>query len=155
MPYTKEDIHNLVLAQREFFLSGITLDVNFRIAQLKRLKEMMLSNSEKIEKALKEDLGRSDAEAYFCDIGSVVMEINEYIKGIKKWNRPERHGSGLACFPSTTTKVYKLPYGVSLIISPFNFPFLLSVGVLAASMAGGNTALIKASSKSKASTEVF
>ena len=155
MPYAKEDIHNLVLAQREFFLTGITLDVNFRIAQLKRLKEMMLNNSEKIEKALKEDLGRSDAEAYFCDIGSVVMEINEYIKGIKRWNRPERHGSGLACFPSTTTKVYKLPYGVSLIISPFNFPFLLSVGVLAASMAGGNTALIKASSKSKASTEVL
>ena len=155
MSYTKEEIHGLVLKQREFFLTGITLDVNFRISQLKRLKEMMLANSEKIEKALKEDLGRSDAEAYFCDIGSVVMEINEYIKGVKKWNRPERHSSGLACFPSTTTKVYKLPYGVSLIISPFNFPFLLSVGVLAASMAGGNTALIKASSKSKASTEVL
>ena len=155
MSYTKEEIHGLVLKQREFFLTGITLDVNFRISQLKRLKEMMLANSEKIEKALKEDLGRSDAEAYFCDIGSVVMEINEYIKGVKKWNRPERHSSGLACFPSSTTKVYKLPYGVSLIISPFNFPFLLSVGVLAASMAGGNTALIKASSKSKASTEVL
>ena len=155
MSYTKEEIHGLVLKQREFFLTGITLDVNFRISQLKRLKEMMLANSEKIEKALKEDLGRSDAEAYFCDIGSVVMEINEYIKGVKKWNKPERHASGLACFPSSTTKVYKLPYGVSLIISPFNFPFLLSVGVLAASMAGGNTALIKASSKSKASTEVL
>ena len=155
MPYTKEDIHNLVLKQREFFLTGITLDVSFRIAQLKRLKEMMLNNSSRIEKALYEDLGRSDAEAYFCDIGSVVMEINEYIKGVKKWNRPERHSSGLACFPSNTTKVYKLPYGVSLIISPFNFPFLLSVGVLAASIAGGNTALIKASSKSKASTEVL
>ena len=155
MPYTKEDIHNLVLKQREFFLTGITLDVNFRISQLKRLKEMMLNNSSRIEKALYEDLGRSDAEAYFCDIGSVVMEINEYIKGVKKWNKPERHASGLACFPSSTTKVYKLPYGVSLIISPFNFPFLLSVGVLAASIAGGNTALIKASSKSKASTEVL
>ncbi len=155
MSYTKDDIHNLVLKQREFFLTGITLDVNFRIQQLKRLKEMMLNNSARIEKALYDDLGRSDAEAYFCDIGSVVMEINEYIKGVKKWNRPENHGSGLACFPSTKTKVYKLPYGVSLIISPFNFPFLLSVGVLAASIAGGNTALIKASSKSKASTEVL
>ena len=155
MSYTKDDIHNLVLKQREFFLTGITLDVNFRIQQLKRLKEMMLNNSARIEKALYDDLGRSDAEAYFCDIGSVVMEINEYIKGVKKWNKPENHGSGLACFPSTKTKVYKLPYGVSLIISPFNFPFLLSVGVLAASIAGGNTALIKASSKSKASTEVL
>lgn len=155
MPYTKEEIHNLVLKQREFFLTGKTLSVKYRIEQLKKLKAAVIKNSAKIEKALHEDLGRCDAEAYFCDVGSVIMEINEYIKGVKKWNRPERHFSGLACFPSMTTKVYKLPYGVSLIISPFNFPFLLSLGVLAASICGGNTALIKASSKSKASTEVL
>lgn len=155
MPYTKEEIHNLVLKQREFFLTGKTLSVKYRIEQLKKLKAAVIKNSAKIEQALHEDLGRCDAEAYFCDVGSVIMEINEYIKGVKKWNRPERHFSGLACFPSMTTKVYKLPYGVSLIISPFNFPFLLSLGVLAASICGGNTALIKASSKSKASTEVL
>ena len=80
------------------------------------------------------------------------MEINEYIKGLKKWCKPERHFSGLACFPSLITRVYKLPYGVSLIIAPFNFPVLLSLGVLAASIAGGNTAIIKASSKSAATT---
>ena len=102
--------------------------------------------------ALHEDLGRSEAEAYFCDIGDVIMEINEYIHGLRKWNRPETHFSGLACFPSIFTKVYKMPYGVTLIISPFNFPILLSLGVLAASIAGGNTAMIKASSKSKATT---
>lgn len=155
MGYTKEDIHSIVLKQREFFLSGKTLDIKFRKEQLKKLKEAIIRNEAKITKALYEDLGRSDAEAYFCDIGDVIMEINEYIKGLSKWNRPETHFSGLACFPSLFTKVYKLPYGVSLIISPFNFPFLLSLGVLAASMAGGNTALIKASSKSKASTQVL
>ncbi|MCR4910918.1 MAG: aldehyde dehydrogenase family protein [Bacilli bacterium] len=155
MGYTKEDIHSIVLKQREFFLSGKTLDIKFRKEQLKKLKEAIIRNEAKITKALYEDLGRSDAEAYFCDIGDVIMEINEYIKGLSKWNRPETHFSGLACFPSLFTKVYKLPYGVSLIISPFNFPFLLSLGVLAASMAGGNTALIKASSKSKSSTQVL
>ncbi len=152
MDYTKESIHALVEKQREFFLSGITLDVNFRKEQLKKLKAAIIKNEKLIIEALHEDLGRCDAEAYFCDVGDVIMEINEYIKGVKKWNKPETHFSGLACFPSIFTKVYKMPYGVSLIISPFNFPFLLSLGVLAASMAGGNTALIKASSKSKAST---
>ena len=155
MPYTREEIHSLVLLQREFFLTGRTLDVKYRIEQLKKLREAIKKNQTKIEEALHEDLGRSDVESYFCDIASVILEINEYIKGVRKWNKPERHFSGLAAFPSTCTKVYKLPYGVGLIISPFNFPFLLSLGVLAASIAGGNTALIKASSKSKASTEVL
>ena len=155
MAYSKEQIHDLVIKQREFFLAGQTLDVKFRIEQLKRLREAIIKNTAKIVDALHEDLGRCEAEAYFCDIGDVIMEINEYIKGVKKWNKPERHFSGLACFPSIFTRVYKLPFGVSLIISPFNFPFLLSLGVLAASIAGGNTALIKASSKSKASTQVL
>ena len=155
MPYTKEEIHQIALAQRDFFLTGQTLDVKYRINQLKKLKKAILKNQTKIEAALKEDLGRSDTEAYFCDIGTIILEINEYLKGIRKWNRPETHFSGLACFPSIFTKVYKMPYGVTLIISPFNFPFLLSVGVLAASLAGGNTAIIKASSKSKASTQVL
>ena len=155
MAYAKEDIHNIVLRQKEFFLTGKTLDIKYRKQQLKALKEALLKNREKLEKALYEDLGRCDAEAYFCDIGDVVMEINEYIKGLRKWSKPETHFSGLACFPSMITKVYKMPYGVSLIISPFNFPILLSVGVLAASIAGGNTALIKASSKSQACTQAL
>ena len=155
MAYTKQDIHNLVEKQREFFLTNKTLDVSFRIEQLKKLKAAVIKYQKEIEQALHDDLGRSAPEAYFCDIGSVIMEINEYIKGVKKWAKPEKHFSGLACFPSRKTYVYKMPYGVSLIISPFNFPFLLSLGVLAASIAGGNTALLKASSKSKASTEVL
>lgn len=155
MGYTKDDVHQILLNQREYFLSGKTLDVKYRIEQLKKLREAVIKNEVKIEEALYQDLGRSKAEAYFCDIGPVVLEINEYIKGVKKWNKPENHSSGLTCFPSTKTKVYKLPYGVSLIISPFNFPFLLSLGVLAASIAGGNTAMIKASSKSAASTQAL
>ncbi len=155
MPYTREEIHDFVNSQREFFLSGKTLDVKFRKEQLKKLRQALIDNQKLLEDALHEDLGRSDAEAFFCDIGDTVMEISEYLKGIKKWNKPERHFSGLAAFPSFTTKVYKLPYGVSLIISPFNFPVLLSIGVLAAAIAGGNTAIIKMSSKSKATTEAL
>ena len=155
MSYTKEEIHAIVERQREFFLSNQTLDIKWRKEQLVKLKEAIIKNREKLEKALYEDLGRSDVEAFFCDIGDVIMEINECIHGLKRWAKPERHFSGLACFPSLTTKVYKMPYGVSLIISPFNFPILLSMGVLAAAIAGGNTALIKTSSKSKACTEAL
>ena len=155
MSYTKDEIHQIVLSQKDYFLSGETLDVKYRIAQLKKLKQALIDYEQDIVDAIKVDLNRSDAEAYFCDIGSVILEINEYIKGVKKWAKPESHFSGLACFPSRTTKVYHMPYGVSLIISPFNFPILLSFGVLAASIAGGNTSIIKASSKSAECTKVM
>ena len=155
MAYTREDIHQIVEKQKEFFLLGETLDVKYRIQSLKKLRQSLINYEAEITKALKEDLNRSDAEAYFCDIGSVIMEINEYVHGLRKWNRPETHFSGLACFPSIFTKVYKIPYGVALIISPFNFPILLSFGVLAAAIAGGNTAIIKASSKSAACTAIM
>ena len=152
MEHTKESIHQIVLKQREFFASGQTLDIKYRKEQLKKLKKAIIDNQKQIIDALHIDLGRCEVESYLCDIGDVVMEIDEYLHGLKKWSKPETHFSGLACFPSMFTKVYKMPYGVSLIISPFNFPVLLSIGVLAAAIAGGNTAIIKASSKSAATT---
>ena len=155
MAYTKEQIHDIVLGQRNYFRTGETLDLNWRIEQLKKLKEAVLANKEMLQEALHEDLGRSPVEAYLCDIGPVIVEVNEIIKGLKKWARPEKHRSGMMCFPSSRTTVYKMPYGVSLIISPFNFPVLLTLGVLAASMCGGNTAVIKTSSKSAASTKAL
>jgi len=155
MPYTENEIREIVEKQRRFFRTGVTLDVNWRLQQLKKLKEAVLAHEEELEKALYEDLGRSRTEAFLCDIGPVIVEVNETIRGLKKWARPERHFSGLLCFPSVWTRVYKMPYGVSLIISPFNFPVLLTLGVLIASIAGGNTAVIKASSKSAASTKAL
>ncbi len=150
-----ERIHRIVETQRAYFRSGATLPVKFRIEQLKRLKQAVLTNRQKLEDALCEDLGRAPMEAYFCDIGSTLMEINEAIRGLRRWARPETHFSGLHCFPSILTKVYKMPYGVSLIISPFNFPVFLSLGVLVPAIAGGNTAVIKASSKSARCTAVL
>ena len=138
--------------QRAFFRTGKTLDVNWRIAQLKRLKKAVIEHQEMLMAALQEDLGKSRTEAYLCEIGPFIVEVNEIIRGLKKWAKPERHFSGLMCFPSLRTTVYKMPYGVSLIVSPFNFPVLLTLGVLIASMGGGNTAVLKTSSKSAAST---
>ena len=155
MSYTQEKIGAIVEAQRAFFRSGATLDVGWRLEQLKKLKQAVTAHEEALEEALREDLGKSRTEAYLCDIGPVLVETNEMIRGLRKWARPEKHYSGLMCFPSTRTTVYKMPYGVSLIISPFNFPVLLTLGVLAACIAGGNTAVIKASSKSAACTRAL
>ncbi|MBQ3708407.1 MAG: aldehyde dehydrogenase family protein [Clostridia bacterium] len=155
MEYTEERIHGIVLNQRKFFRTGVTLDVKWRIEQLRKLKQAVIDHQDMLSEALHEDLGKSPAEAYLCDIGPVIVEVNEILAGIRRWAKPERHFSGWMCFPSTKTTVYKMPYGVSLVISPFNFPILLTLSVLAASISGGNTAVIKASSKSAASTRAL
>ncbi len=155
MGYTVEDIGRIVDQQRAYFRKGETLDVKWRIAQLKRLKKGVMAYERAFEEALQQDLGRSAVEGYLCDIVPTITEINETIRGLRRWARPECHFSGLMCFPSMVTKVYKMPYGVTLIISPFNFPILLTLGVLTASLAGGNTAVIKTSGKSKACTAVL
>ena len=150
--YSVGVIREIVATQRKFFHTGVTLPVSWRIKQLKKLKAAVVAHDKEFEEALAKDLGRSKVEAYLCDIGPIIVEINEMIRGLRRWARPERHFSGFMCFPSMVTKVYKMPYGVSLVISPFNFPILLTIGVVAAAMAGGNTVVAKTSSKSAAST---
>ena len=153
--FTETEISNIIATQRKFFRTGATLPVKWRIQQLKKLKAAVMAHEADFLEALATDLGRSRVEAYLCDVGPIITEINEMISGLRRWSRPELHFSGLMCFPSLFTKVYKVPYGVSLVISPFNFPILLTIGVVAAAMCGGNTAVIKTSSKSAASTAVL
>ena len=92
---TKESIHNVVESQREYFKSGQTLDVNFRIRQLETLRSAIKAFEDEIKEALYEDLGRSESEAYLLDIGTVILELNETIHGLKKWAKPEILFSGL------------------------------------------------------------
>ena len=153
--YTEDSIREIVAAQRKFFRTGETLPIKWRIKQLKRLREAVVAHQQEFIDALMADLGRSYVEAYLSDVGPIIVEINEMIAGLRRWSRPEVHFSGLMCWPSIITKVYKMPYGVSLVISPFNFPILLTIGVVAAAMCGGNTVVIKSSSKSAASTAVL
>lgn len=155
MSYTEKDIKEIVEAQRAYFRTGATLDVKWRIERLKQLRDAVLAYEEDFEQALADDLGRSKVEAFLCDVGPIVVEINEMIRGLRRWARPECHFSGLMCFPSIVTKVFKMPYGVTLVISPFNFPILLTLGVVAASISGGNTVVIKASAKSSHCTAVL
>lgn len=153
--FSEQEIGRVVAAQRGFFRSGTTLDVGWRIRQLKKLRAAIRASERELEEALQADLGRSRVEAYLCDIGPAIAEISEMIRHLRRWARPETHFSGFHCFPSLITRVYKMPYGVTLVVSPFNFPVLLTLGVAAASISGGNTVVIKASSKSSACTEVM
>lgn len=148
-------ISQIIQSQRQYFQSGATLDVSFRIRQLKALRDAVQKWEPQFLEALNQDLGRSPVEGFLCDVGPTIAEINETIRGLRRWARPEVHFSGLMCFPSIFTHVFKMPYGVTLIISPFNFPILLTLGVLTAAIAGGNTAVIKTSSKSRACTDVL
>ena len=83
--WTEAEIKGLVEKQRQFFRTGKTLEVGWRLEQLRRLKQAILENETAMEEALAADLGRSRAEAYFCDVGSVVMEMNETIRGLRRW----------------------------------------------------------------------
>jgi len=155
MTFTQQDIQALVQSQRDFFKQGHTLELKWRKEQLKKLREAIKDNEDKICDALEKELGKSKLESYLCEIGPSIAEINEMISGLSGWARSEIHFSGILCFPSIITRVHKMPYGTTLLISPFNFPILLSIGVLAASIAGGNTAIIKTSSKTPQCSSVL
>ncbi len=144
---TKEEICALVKRQREYFNTGATLDIKFRINALKKLKESLIKNEEKIAKALRCDLGKCEYEAYMCEFGMALSEISYMIKNVKYFSKPKRVKTPLAQFPSKSY-VLPSPLGTTLIISPWNYPLLLTVGPLANAIAAGNCAIVKPSAYS-------
>ena len=82
-------IHEIVEKQRAYFRTGQTLDPDFRLKQLQKLKEAVIRHCNELEHALKADLGRAPLEAYFCDIGSLLLELNETARGLRRWAKPE------------------------------------------------------------------
>lgn len=134
-----------VKAEQEMFLrSGITLDVNFRIKQLKRLKEAIKAHDVLIYDALKKDLNKPVFESYVTELGSVYSEIDYMIKHVKDWAKPKRVPTSLAHFYSKS-HIYQEPYGRVLIIAPWNFPIQLSFVPLVGAMAAGNCVVLKPS----------
>ena len=138
------NIKDIILKQKNYYLSGETKDINFRIDNLKKLKRLIKENEEIILDALKKDLGKSNFEGYITEIGMVYEEINIMIKRIKKWSKRERVKSSINYYPSKCY-VYKEPYGVALIIGPFNYPFQLILSPLIGAIGAGNCAVIKPS----------
>ena len=153
--FTKErEIQELVKEQREFFLSGTTLPIKYRINALKALKKAIIENEEKISQALQKDLGKSNTEGYMCEIGLVLSEINYMIKNIRRFSKDKTVRTNLSQF-AARSYVKSVPYGVALIISPCNYPFLLAIEPLVDAIAAGNTAIIKPSEYSEATSEII
>ena len=142
------DVKSIFNKQKEFFYLGKTNDINFRIDNLKKLKQVIKKNEDKILYALKKDLGKSNFESYATEIGIVYDEINTHIKNIKKWSRIEKRRSPIVYYPAKSY-IYNEPYGVTLIIGPFNYPFQLVIAPLIGAISAGNTAMIKPSETTK------
>lgn len=138
------DIKQLVDTQRKFFYTQYTKDIQHRLTVLKNIKSWIINNENLIIDALKQDLNKHQTESYMCEIGLVLSELNYQIKHIKRWSKDKRVRTPLAQFYGTSYKTYE-PYGVTLIMSPWNYPFMLSIEPAIGAIAAGNTVIIKPS----------
>jgi aldehyde dehydrogenase (NAD+) len=135
-------VKDIIHKQRQFFATGKTKDVEWRIEQLRRLKQAIVDEQEAIINAVKADLGRPDFEAYF-ELAA-ISEINYALKHLKSWVKPKKVRAGIEQFPASA-KIYPEPLGVVLIISPWNYPFQLMISPLTGAIAAGNCAVLKPS----------
>lgn len=151
---TELEIKNIVNLQRKYFLTGATLNVDFRIQALQKLKTCIIKYEDKINAALKSDLGKSAFESYMCETGMVLSELSYMIKHTRSFAKEKKVLTPLAQFHSRSYKKPS-PYGVTLIMSPWNYPFMLAMDPLVDALAAGNTAVIKPSAYSPKTSEVI
>lgn len=135
-------VKDLIQQQRSYFGTGQTKDVDFRLAQLKRLKQAILDYQDAIVDAAKADLHRPAFEAYF-EIAA-IGEINLALKQLKSWVKPQRAKTSIDQFPASAW-IQPEPLGVVLIIGPWNYPFQLMISPLVGAIAAGNCAILKPS----------
>ena len=151
---TKDEILEIVKKQNDYFNTGSTFDIQFRIQALKKLYKAIKASETEITDALKEDLGKSPPEGFMCETGLVLSEITYMIKNVKKFARDKKVSTPLSNFPAKSF-VRPAPYGTVLIMSPWNYPFLLTVEPLVDALAAGNTCVVKPSAYSPATTKVI
>ena len=141
----------LVQAQRDYFFTGATLPLSFRRQALERLRRAILQREEEIYAALAADLNKSPAESYMCEVGLTLSELGYVSKNLPRWMRDSRRPASLAQFPAKSF-VRSEPYGVVLILSPWNYPFMLTIDPLIGAIAAGNCCVVKPSAYSPATS---
>jgi aldehyde dehydrogenase (NAD+) len=151
---TTQEIQSLLEKQRAYYRSGATIPVKFRIEQLRKLYETIKKYQNEINDALTSDLGKSHFEGFMCESGLVLTELSYMIKHTKKFAKRKTVSTPLAQFHSHSYK-QPVPYGNTLIMSPWNYPFLLSLDPLANAIAAGNTAILKPSAYSPATGKII
>lgn len=150
----EQEIKELLETQRKFYLSGATLSVELRIEKLKKLYLTIKAYEQEINDALLRDLGKSRFESFTCETGMVLSEITYMLKHIKKFSRRRRVKTPLAQFYSKSYRI-PMPYGNVLIMSPWNYPLLLTLDPLVDAVAAGNTAIVKPSAYSPETSAVI
>ena len=150
---TNEEIRALLEGQRAYYRSGATLPVKFRVAQLKKLYAAVKKYQNEIGEVLAADLGKSRYESFMCESGLVLTEISYMIRHTKQFAKRKTVATPLAQFPSHSYR-QPMPYGNTLIMSPWNYPFLLTMDPLADAIAAGNTVILKPSAYSPATSGV-
>ncbi len=149
-----EEIHKIVSAQHIYFSSGATLPVSIRLDALRRLKAAILRHESDISQALYQDLGKSPEESYLCEIGMVLDELSFMLRHTSRYAKEHGVRTPLAqCASHSYTK--PSPLGVVLIMSPWNYPFLLTLDPLIDAIAAGNTAIVKPSAYSPRTSAVI
>ena len=148
------DIKTILDKQRKFFDTDTTKNVEFRIKQLKALKEAIKKYENEILEALRLDLNKANFEGYATEVSLVLAEINHAIKHIRKWSRPKRANTPIVHFLSTSYIVTE-PYGVVLVMSPWNYPFQLAMSPVVGAMAAGNCVIVKPSEYSFNTSEII
>ena len=151
---TEQEIKDIVTKQRKYFYTGATLPVSTRLAALQKLYNAISGHEAEIHDALKKDLGKSGFESYMCETGLVLEEISYMMKHTKRFAGEKRVRTPLAQFHSRSYKKPS-PYGVTLIMSPWNYPFMLTLSPLVDALAAGNTAVVKPSAYSPHTSEVI
>lgn len=151
---TETEIKQIIKAQRTYFQTGATLSIDKRLLALRKLKACILKHEQAIHTALRQDLGKSSFESYMCETGLVLSELSYMIKHTKHFAKKKNVRTPLAQFHSRSFKKPS-PYGVTLIMSPWNYPFMLTIEPLIDAIAAGNTAVLKPSAYSPATSSVI
>ncbi len=147
-------ITDIVNQQRAFFQTGATLPISYRKQALNKLKKAIQTHEKELLEALRTDLGKSEMEAYMCEVGLTISEINYISARLRRWARNKRVCTPLANFPAKSFTVQE-PYGVTLIMSPWNYPVLLTLEPLVGAIAAGNCCVLKPSDYSPATSKVI
>lgn len=140
--------------QIDFFKTRKTFDIAYRVNALKKLKSIIIRDEKEIYNVLKKDLGKSEFEAFVTEFQVITGELDTYIKKTKKWSKPKKVKAAILNFPSKARQ-YPEPYGNTLIISPWNYPFQLALAPLIGAVAAGNTVVLKPSEFSSATSDLL
>lgn len=142
--HSNTNIQSIVAQQKKYFNTNTTKDVVFRIRQLKKLKEIIKANEEKLNKAIFEDFKRSSFENYLTELSPIYHEIDIACKNVKKWAKKEKVSTSIGNLPGKSYIVPE-PLGTVLVIGAWNFPYSLSISPTVAAIAAGCTVIIKPS----------